>query len=245
MPTDAADAWERCPDAYQESAHWPADVVHFGPDLPSEADLRLLGELRGRRVLDLGCGAGQNSVAMARAGATVIGVDSSAGQLAAARALADSQEVRLELRHGDLADLAFLRADSVDVVLAADVLGYVEDLGRALRQVHRVLKVGAPLVLSLPHPAWYLVAQAPMHPPVVQRSYFDPSPVGGMLFEGAPPCYPHRLAELFGGLVRSSYRLEQVLEPEPAVGVPRSSTWAEAANLVPRMLLVRARKEGS
>jgi hypothetical protein len=39
--------------------------------------------------------------------------------------------------------------------------------------------------------------------------------------------------------------VEQVLEPEPSAGVPRSGLWEEAASLVPRMLVVRARKEGS
>ncbi len=244
MPTDIADAWDRYSASYQEAVRWPVDVVHFGPDLPTEADLRLVGDLRGRRVLDLGCGGGQNAVAMARAGATVIGVDVSGEQLAFARRLADSHDVRVELRQGDLADLAFLRADSIDLVLAVDVLGCVEDLGRALRQAHRVLKVGAPLILSVPHPAWYLVAGAPSQPPVLQRSYFDPSPVEGGV-DRIPTSHPHRLAELFTGLVRSSYRVEQVLEPEPPPGVPRSGLWEEAANLVPRMLVVRARKEGS
>ena len=244
MPTDLAEPWDRYSASYQDAARWPVDVVHFGPDLPTEADLRLVGDLRGRRVLDLGCGGGQNAVAMARSGATVIGVDVSGVQLAFARRLADDHDVRVELRQGDLADLAFLRADSIDLVLAVDVLGYVEDLGRALRQAHRVLKVGAPLVMSVPHPAWHLVAGGVDHPPVLQRSYFDSSPVEGRV-EGTPFVRPHQLGELFSGLVRSSYRVEQVLEPEPSPGVPRSGLWEEAASLVPRMLVVRARKEGS
>lgn len=245
MTTGIADAWDRYAVWYQEAVRWPVDVVHFGPDLPTDVELRLIGDLRGRRVLDLGCGGGQNAVAMARAGATVIGVDVSSEHLALARSLAEEHDVRIELRQGDLADLAFLRADSIDLVLAADVLGYVEDLGRALRQAHRVLKVGAPLVLSVPHPAWYLVAGAASHPPVLQRSYFDASPVEVRSADGTPTTHPHRLSELFGGLVRSSYRVEQVLEPEPSPGVPRSGLWEEAAGMVPRMLIVRARKEGS
>lgn len=244
MPIDLADAWDRYAASYQEAVRWPVDVVHFGPDLPTEADLRLVGDLRGRRVLDLGCGGGQNAVAMARAGATVIGVDVSGEQLAFARRLADDHDVRVELRQGDLADLAFLRADSIDLVLAVDVFGYVEDLGRGFRQAHRVLKVGAPLVMSVPHPTWHVLAGGADHPPVLQRSYFDSSPAEGRI-EGAPLVHPHQLGELFSGLVRSSYRVEQVLEPEPSAGVPRSGLWEEAASLVPRMLVVRARKEGS
>ena len=245
MTTDFAAAWDRYATSYQEATRWPVTVVHYGPDLPTEEDLRLLGDLRGKRVLDLGCGGGHNAVAMARDGATVIGVDLSVEQLALARQLAADHEVRVELRSGDLADLAYLRADSIDLAISADAFGYVEDLGRVFRQVHRVLKVGSPLVFSLAHPAWHMVAGGPADPPVVRRSYFDrsplPPPVGG---EGVAE-HPHDLSSLLTGLVRASYRVEHVVEPEPPVGVPRSGLWQPAAAVVPRMLIVRARKEGS
>ncbi|MHB8506467.1 MAG: class I SAM-dependent methyltransferase [Acidimicrobiales bacterium] len=234
MPTDNAAAWDSYASAYQEAARWPATVVHYGPDIPTEDDLRLLGDLRGKRVLELGCGGGQCSVAFARAGATAIGVDFSAEQLAHARRLAAEHEVRVELRHGDLADLAFLRADSIDLAFSGYAFAYVEDLGRVFRQVHRVLKVGAPLVFSLPHPAWDLTA-----------SYFERGPRevehGGVTFAECR----HPFSELFTGLVRASYRVDLVVEPEPPAGVPRSSFWDEAALRVPRTLIVRARKEGN
>ena len=129
-------------------------MAHYGPDIPTEAELRLLGDLRGKRVLELGCGGGQCSIAFAKQGATAIGVDFSAAQLAFGRRLCDEEDVRVELRQGDMADLAFLRADSIDLVFSAYAFRYVEDLNRVFRQVHRVLKVGAPLVFSLPHPAY-------------------------------------------------------------------------------------------
>jgi len=245
VPIDTADSWDRYAAAYQEAARWPATVVHYGPDLPTEDDLRLLGDLKAKRVLDLGCGGGQNAVVMARAGATVIGVDLSVEQLAHARELAAEQEVRVELRQGDLADLAYLRADSIDLAFAADAFGYVEDLGRVFRQVHRVLKVGAPLVFSLPHPSWYLVGGGVADPLTVRRSYFDRSAVVRSAGDVQLTEYPHHLAELLTGLVRASYRVDLVVEPEPPAGVPRSGLWDEAATRVPRMLIVRARKEGS
>ena len=47
------------------------DIVQYGPDIPTEADLRLLGNLENKRVLELGCGGGPNAVAMAKQGARV------------------------------------------------------------------------------------------------------------------------------------------------------------------------------
>ena len=64
-------------------------VAHYGPDIPTEAELRLLGDLKGKKVLELGCGGAQCSIAFAKQGATAIGVDFSAAQLAFARQLCE------------------------------------------------------------------------------------------------------------------------------------------------------------
>ena len=245
MPTDNAAAWDRYAAAYQASARLPTTVVHYGPDIPTEAELRLLGDLRGKRVLELGCGGAQCSIAFAKAGATAIGVDFSAEQLAFGRRLAEREEARIELRHGDLADLAFLRADSIDLAFSAYAFGYVEDLNRVFRQVHRVLKVGAPLVFSLPHPAYDMIDDDADPALLVRRSYFDRRPIeyeqGGTTFTD----YRHTFADLYMGLARASYRVDLILEPEPLASGPRSQWWRDAFTMVPRTLIIRARKEGN
>ncbi len=130
------------PPPTRSGAELPTSTAHYGPDIPTESELRLLGDLKGKRVLELGCGGAQCSIAFAKQGATAIGVDFSAEQLAFARRLCEREEVRIELRQGDLADLAFLRADSIDLVFSGYAFGYVDDLNRVFRQVHRVLEGG-------------------------------------------------------------------------------------------------------
>ena len=61
-------------------------------------------------------GNGENAIALARQGAHVIALDRSAAQLARARKLAATTDVRVEWHECDAADLAFLRADSIDLV---------------------------------------------------------------------------------------------------------------------------------
>jgi SAM-dependent methyltransferase len=245
MPTDNAAAWDRHSAGYQAGAHLPTDVAHYGPDIPTETELRLLGDLKGKRVLELGCGGAQCSIAFAKQGATAIGVDFSAEQLAFARRLCEREEVKVELRHGDVADLAFLRADSIDLVFSAYAFGYVEDLSRVFRQVHRVLKVGAPLVFSLPHPAYDMIDDDSEQPFMVRRSYWDRSPIdyewNGIGFTD----YHHTIGEIYMGLVRTSYRVDVILEPEPVGSGPRSQHWREPFTKVPRTLIIRARKEGN
>ena len=244
MPTDNAAAWDRHSSAYQQGAALPTDVAHYGPDIGTESDLRLLGDLHGKRVLELGCGGAQCSIAFAKQGAVAIGVDFSAEQLAFARRLTERENVRIELHHGDLADLAFVRADSIDLVFSSYALGYVEDLNRVFRQVHRVLKQGAPLVFSLPHPAYDMIDDDAEPPLLIRRSYFDRSPIdyewNGIKFTD----YHHTISDLYMGLTRTGYRVDVMIEPEPTASGPRSIFWREAFRYVPRTLIIRARKEG-
>src|SRR5215475_13892500 len=122
MTNANTEAWDRVAARRSAGDSIASDTVQYGPDLPSDDDLRLIGEVKGKRVLDLGCGSGENAIALSRQGAHVIAIDASKAQLALARKLADVAEVRVEWHESDVADLAFLRADSIDVALAIGVL---------------------------------------------------------------------------------------------------------------------------
>jgi SAM-dependent methyltransferase len=217
----------------------------MGNDAPADAAVRLLGPLRGKRLLELGCGTGDSSVQFARQGATVIGVDASAENIARARSSAEAAEIRLELHAGDLADLAFLRADSVDLAFSDGALARVANLGRLFRQVHRVLHHGASFVFSLPHPMTLGTAtepgpdgSLPLGRTYLTRSYFDPSPIEVGEGDQALMLTRHTLTEVFTGLSRTGYRVDTLLEPEPAR--------AEGAQaMLPSAVIWRARKEGS
>jgi len=197
---------------------------------------RLLGDVARKRVLELGGGDGARPVALARRGATVIVVDPAADAIARTRDRAAEAEVRIELHTGDVADLAFLRGDSIDVVLAEGSLATTVDLARVFRQAHRVLRPGASFAFSLPHPFAACVevdpepdGSLPLARPSVGRSYFDDADPG-------PPV--HRIGDVFALLGRVGFRVDTVLEPEPpATGRRRA--------LLPDTVVWRARKLGS
>jgi 2-polyprenyl-3-methyl-5-hydroxy-6-metoxy-1,4-benzoquinol methylase len=233
MPASYDAAWDR--------AGGGTDTVAYGPDIPGETELRLLGDLKGKRVLDLGCGAGAGAIAVAKQGAIAIAVDGSADNLAAAKRAGDENEVRIEFHQADLADLAFVRADTIDVVLSVWSLAHVEDLNRVFRQVHRVMKTNAPFVFSLPHPAYDMIDDDADEPAAVRRSYFDTAPVTN---DDGSVDYPRTTSEVITGLVRANFRVDWLLEPEPAAGGHRSRFWRETFAVVPRTLVIRARKEG-
>ena len=230
-------SWDRI--ASGKGSDPPIDVVRYGPDGPTEYDLRLLGNVAGKRVLDLGCGVGQAATTFAVQGATVIAVDASAGMIARARRLAEQEDVRVEWHHGDLADLAFLRAESIDLAFSAFALSEVDDLSRALRQVHRVLKNRAAFAFSYEHPIGLVVGREPPASPatpidpVVRTSYFAEDPVTVERAGERVRLYVRTVSDVFQALTRAGFRVELIVEPRPS---------PEA--LVPRTIVWRARKEG-
>lgn len=220
-------------------------VVLFGADIPTEADLRLFGNVEGKRILDLGCGGGHNAVVLARSGAKVIAVDPDLRALAEARDRAEAAEVRVELHQAGLADLAFLRSDSVDAAISVLALASVGDLARVFRQVHRVLKPEAALVCSFPHPAFAMFDPRSPDPLRVARAYDQASSVSWNLAGETVTDYPRTIGEIFTTLHRSSFGVDQVLEPtSPALG-HRSAHYADAMRTVPATVIFRARKQGN
>jgi SAM-dependent methyltransferase len=236
-------AWTRFSLAGAPGAALDAGAVRYGPGLPSEDELRLLGSVAGRRVLDLGCGGGAGAVALARAGARVIAVDDRADNLADTRERAEREGVRVETRQGSLAELAFVRADTIDAALSVYGLATVDDLDRVFRQVHRVLRSERPFVFSLPHPAFVMLDPAGGEP-VLRRPWWDASPVAwSVAADRQQPDRPVTLTGLFGGLRGAGFVVDGLLEP-PATRDDAGDSWTEAMRWVPPTLIVRARKLG-
>lgn len=240
----AGDGWHRF-DPATEPPGDPGTVVVYGTELPTEADLKLLGPLEGRRVLDLGCGTGRNAVALAQLGAKVLAVDPDAGVLGAARERCDANEVRVELHQAELAELAFLRSDSIDAAISVMALAAVDDLARVLRQVHRVLKPEAPLACSVPHPAFAMLRPDAVDPLRIERAYDDRTPLPWAVGDHEVVDHPRTFADLFTAFQRANFRIDQVIEPTAPTPARPDATWADAMRTVPAALVLRARKQGN
>jgi 2-polyprenyl-3-methyl-5-hydroxy-6-metoxy-1,4-benzoquinol methylase len=101
---------------------------------------------RGERVLDLGCGEGRFAAELARAGASVLGVDVAEEPLRRARRLHGELELHVVPEAGPWP----LEDSSFDVVWAGEVIEHVLDTAAWLSEVRRVLRSGGRLLLSTP-----------------------------------------------------------------------------------------------
>jgi len=103
--------------------------------------------LSGLRILDVGCGGGLMSEALARLGAQVVGVDASPGNVAAARLHAESQNVTVDYRLGEPAEV-LAPEERFDVVLALEVVEHVSDVPAFLATAAARLAPGGMLFVS-------------------------------------------------------------------------------------------------
>ena len=191
--------------------------IRFGRDIPDDRELRLCGDLSGgKRAIELGVSRQRNAIAFAQAGAKSIAVDPSPEAIADLRSAAAKAEVTVECHQSELADLEFATSGSAALVVADHTLTDVDDLGRLLRQVHRVLTASHPFVISVPHPF------AGVHSSDQYGSKVSPYGTVG-----------RTIGDWFIHLARANFRVDQILE----LGVSEISP-------VPTTLVIRARKEG-
>ena len=122
------------------------DEDHQEPEEAAINTVRLLSEAaavgEGERVLNIGCGAGEGAVWMARRhGATVLGVDIGERHLELARenARESGVEDRVSFVLDDFHELGSVPDDSMDVVWGLEALSHSSDRERALEQAQRVL----------------------------------------------------------------------------------------------------------
>ena len=128
------DLWERLPDSLQ------------APLLERRLGFLLASVSAGNRVLDLGCGTGEFTAALADSGAHAIGVD--VAEAALERARARHPGVRFQLVPFDGA-LPF-EVGAFNLVWASEVIEHVADTARWLSEVRRVLAPGGRLLVTTP-----------------------------------------------------------------------------------------------
>lgn len=113
-------------------------------------------------VLDLACGIGAFTIAAAKRGHRVVGLDYSETALRAARRLAEEEGAACRFVHGDATKLPFEDA-SFDLVIASDIIEHLFDppLLRMFQECHRVLRPGGAFVLHTT-PTRYLHLMSPL-----------------------------------------------------------------------------------
>jgi len=177
------------------------------------AILDLAGDVAGRRILDVGCGAGPLFESLRDRGAIVTGIEPSARMLDLARKrLGEGAALHLGGLGGDplpFPDAAF------DDAIACLVLHYLEDWTAPLAELRRVLVPGGRLIIAVNHPFVYKL----LYPDAIYsviRQFSEDTTFSG---QSAVLMYWHRpLHAMTDAFTTAGFRITVISEPPPAPG---------------------------
>lgn len=158
--------------------------------------LQILGEVQGRRILDMGCGEGYLARLLARSGAVVTGVDVSKPLLSAAVQAEASEHLGLDYRLGSADNLSFLGSAKFDLAVANMLLMDIPRYRAAISEVVSHLVRGGRVVWTILHPATF-------------------RETGEWLLEGTTQAHIHTIPQHFGRWARMTD-----LAPDAPVGIP-------------------------
>jgi SAM-dependent methyltransferase len=221
-PEEALALWDA------KAAEWEIQVGEEGDsNRRTQSDpvlWRLLGDVRGKRLLDAGCGTGYLSVKLARAGAEhVVAVDWSAKMIERTRAAVERAQLStvVKPRVDSISELKTVDDASVDALVSNYVLMDAPDLDGACRSLFRVLRPNGRAVLVFSHPCFEppVAVDRPSPSEIVfrwNRSYFEE----GVYQEApwkhftTPFVWFHRpLSRYWQAFTEAGFRVERFEEP--------------------------------
>jgi SAM-dependent methyltransferase len=247
-PPDNRAGWDAIAKAYQEERYGDRDAGRLKWSWGLfEDELHVLpDDVRGQRAIVLGCGGGQDVVALERMGARAAGIDLSGEQIAYARKYAARHGAEnASFVEGTYEDLSRFDDASFDLAVSIHALAYASDLERAFAEAARVLRPGGVLAIAVPHPLNQVFGDEP--PYFAARSYWDErvdwtwefeNGASGRLGEQTPTV--SRWFELF---TSNGFTVERLLEPyQGDVSDEGARLETERMKLIPWVLIFVARK---
>lgn len=158
--TESVGLWQDNADSWTVLSRLGYDICRDGLNLP--AFLRILPPVKGLRGLDIGCGEGTNTRAVARLGAKMTAIDPSSRFVDHARSYqsednskpgSNGSSSEIEYHVQSATELTF-EDNSFDFAMSTMVLMDIPDLEAVLKEVHRVLKPGGFFQFSIVHPCF-------------------------------------------------------------------------------------------
>lgn len=234
-------AWER------HALWWQSDFTEGADAEYVEQVLPLARELLGsyRRVVDVGCGEGQVSRAVASAGALeVVGLDPTDAQIRVARERGGGPRYARSVAEG-----LPLRDACADAVVACLVFEHITDHRPAIAEIARVLEPGGRFVLFLNHPLLQAPDSGWIIDHILEDKYWRIGPylaADVRIEEFAPDVhleFVHRpLSQYVNAMADHGLSITRMEEPPPAAGFDVVAPEYDGAQHIPRLLVLVAEK---
>ena len=205
--------WNYAADYYQEEiSKYKMDDVYYGPFGSNESKLNLLGSVKNKRILEIGCGGGQVSIALSKMGAECTAIDISEKEIKYARKNAAKEGVNVKFEMVPFSMIYKLPKNGFDIAISVMSLQYSKDLKKLFMDVNKLLKKRGILVFSIEHPLFLLINPKNMR---ITDSYIsegirkDKERRKNLYY-----VYFHRkISTIINFLIESKFSIEKVVEP--------------------------------
>ena len=180
----------------------------------------LLPTLKGKRILDVGCGAGDFAAFCADKGAVVEGFDISSNMIQLAKEKYGENGIQF---HQTAVEDMKLQSGAYDLIVSSLALHYVEDFAGAVHKIAAGLKVGGQFIFSIQHPIytsnmgpenWLEDDNGRLNGFRVWRYFEAGERKEDWLVEGVI-MYHRTIADVLNTLLRAGFVIEEVAEPTP------------------------------
>lgn len=217
----AKNGWDIISQAYQLKTKISLEDVHYGPLSAGENELKLLGNVKDKDILEIGCGGGQNAIVLSKWGARSVGLDISKQQIKYAKKLAKKEGTRVPFHIRDMQDLHIYKDESFDLVLSSFGISFADDTFAVFCEVFRVLRRHGLFVFATSHPI--IGTGRPIRFGGGKRwaisNYFNRKKRvwKWRTKQGTAEFYGGQITvqDYFEMLIKAGFSVERILEPEP------------------------------
>ncbi len=263
------DAWDSLSDYYQANTRISLENYHYNPYGPGDNELKVIGDVTGLDVLEVGCGGGQNSIVLSKQGAkSVTGLDQSVQQLDYARELAKQEHVEVSFLKSDMEKMSMLEDSSYDLIVSSHAMNYASDIHAVFRESYRVLRFEGRIITCMAHPVWLVVGEALEENDISKiANYFQSERETWEWHEyrgkkiGNFETTPWTLGDIINGLIDVGFIVQRIDEPKgytfdevnnlPLDAVPyrdklyTPKKFIRANTIVPNSIIITAMKKNS
>ncbi len=246
-------------DHWDKQAEFWAQEVRSGKDVYRDlfnnpAFFKFVGDIKGKRVLDAGCGEGYNTRLFAQQGAHITGIDLSENMIRLAQEEEKQNPLGIDYNVASFTDLSIFEDNSFDTVLSTMALMDGPGYEQALQEFYRVLKPGGSLFFSLHHPCFspphytWIKNERGEKIKIVSSGYFEEGP-WEMRFaltkktdksdtqELVQTRYHRTLSTYINQLMQVGFVLKKIQEPVPTQEACKKSVLLKKARDVVAMFL--------
>ena len=199
------ESWNNRTESHYQSEFYDVEAFLKGASSLNEIELKLLGDLKGKRILHLQCHFGQDTISLARLGADATGVDLSDKAIQTAKELAIKDQTEARFICCDIYDLPKHLDEQFDLVYTSyGTIGWLPDLDKWANIVSSYLKPGGKFIFVEFHPVVWMFDDDFQQ---VGYNYFNT----GAIVESETGTYADREADIEQEYVMWNHSISEVL----------------------------------